>query len=98
MARTRAFVGGRMREELGLVCDGFFELGGRYHPSAGLTPEVVYPLAARVRIEGEVGLRLHWVPLDEVVSHRAGLRDGHLRILGLRAAHALGLFAERATG
>ena len=38
---------------------------------------------------------LVWVPLGEVVTRIADVRDGHLRIAALRAAHALGLFQAR---
>jgi hypothetical protein len=66
-----------------------WELGGRYHPSAGLTPEVVYPLAAEVSPDGAGDRALRWIPLSDAVTQRHLLRDGHLRIVALRAAHAL---------
>ncbi|WP_437577285.1 methyltransferase domain-containing protein [Sorangium sp. So ce887] len=34
--------------------------------------------------------RLYWVPLTELVAGREHLPDGHLRVVALRAAHALG--------
>jgi hypothetical protein len=70
-----------------------FQLGGRYHPSAGLTPEAVHPFAVDVMEDESGGAErpLAWVPLADTVSRRAELCDGHLRIVLLRAAHALGL-------
>lgn len=66
-------------------------LGGRYHPSAGATPEVVHPFAAEVRAARECPLL--WVDLQELLGAPSLLRDGHLRIAAFRAAHALGLLS-----
>ena len=64
---------------------------GRYHPSAGATPEVVHPFAAEVRAARECPLL--WVDLQELLGAPSLLRDGHLRIAAFRAAHALGLLS-----
>jgi hypothetical protein len=93
IARSRAWIAERMRHDYGVNCRHIWELGGRYHPSAGMTPEVVYPLAVEVEAADEGARTLHWVALDETVERRAELHDGHLSILVLRAAHALGLLA-----
>lgn len=85
-----AFVHKRLRAQYGLEVVDRWALGGRYHPSAGVTPEVVHPFAIAVRPTGD-GAPLHWVPLRELVERRNALRDGHLRVVALRAAHALGL-------
>jgi hypothetical protein len=87
----RAWVRARLEGEYGLRCRQTFELGGRYHPSAGLTPEVVQPLALEVAGAGGGPRPLTWLPLADVVAGREELRDGHLRIVSWRAAHALGL-------
>lgn len=92
--QARAFVVERARAEYGLTTGTLWDLGGPYRPSPGLTPELVHALATEVRAEAaaEAGdRRLHWVPLRELVASRARLPDGHLRILSLRAAHALGV-------
>jgi SAM-dependent methyltransferase len=89
---SRAWVAERIRTEHGLSPVAFHELGGRYHPSPGVTPEVVYPLA--VVVSGPVGggtSDIWWIPLREAVARRDLLLDGHLRIVAIRAAHALGL-------
>jgi SAM-dependent methyltransferase len=88
---ARAFVVERLAAEHGLRCGDVFELGGRYHPSAGLTPEVVYPLAVEILDESAAPKPLAWVPLADAVARRADLHDGHLRVVLVRAAHALGL-------
>lgn len=75
----------------GAVPGRCWELGGRYHPSLGATPEVVHPVAFEIDEEHSSPRNLYWVRLEEVIEHRAQLQDGHLRIVALRSAHALGL-------
>lgn len=86
-----AWVSVRLKETYGLSVATTTELGGRYRPSAGLTPEVVYPVAMAVTADAACPSRLHWVPLLEVVRELHRIQDGHLRIVALRAAHAAGL-------
>jgi hypothetical protein len=92
---ARAWIRARLEEEYGVACGEAWELGGRYHPSPGVTPEVVHPLAIEVVGERASGGQraLTWVALRDAVANRADLREGHLRIAVLRAAHALGLLA-----
>ena len=68
-----------------------WKLGGCYHPSPGVTPEVVYPLAVEVRREGAGGRPLLWISLRDAIRDLWALRDGHLGVVTLRAAHALGM-------
>jgi hypothetical protein len=96
IGRARRFVAERLRVEFGIACRGMFDLGGRYHPSMGLTPEVVYPLAVDAGTDTRGSRSLSWVPLGEVVAKRAMFGDGHLRVVALRAAHALGELAHGA--
>lgn len=89
---ARSFIGQQMRETFGATVHGVWDLGGAYHPSAGLTPEVVYPLA--MEIDG--GEHLIWLDIEDAIAARAALHDGHLRIVLWRIAHACGyLDAER---
>ena len=88
---ARAWVEARLDAEYGIGMGSFTELGGRYHPSAGVTPEIVYPFAVSVADLGQGERTLVWVPLREVIDRIADVRDGHLRIAALRAAHALGV-------
>ncbi len=81
----------RLEEEYGLAVTQTWSLGGRYHPSLGTTPEVVYPLAVEVGETRKAARSLIWLPLEEVVGARGRFADGHLRIVAMRAAHALGL-------
>jgi hypothetical protein len=69
------------------------ELGGRYYPPAGATPEVVHPVAVQVQRDDGGERRLTWISLrDALAGARAQeLCDGHLRAVVLPAGHALGL-------
>lgn len=68
-----------------------FPLGGKYYPSIGATPEVVYPLVAEVEAATLASSALAFVPLAELVAQRQHVEDGHLLIALLRLAHALGI-------
>ncbi len=81
-----AFIRQKLQEQYGLKTGELFELGGRYHPSPGLTPEVVYPFAVQARNAG----KLHWVLLDDLFANLESVLDGHLRIATGRLWLALG--------
>ena len=91
--RTRAFLAERFAEEHGLEVGEIVELGGRYHPSAGVTPEVVYPWLVVVRgaVDRPGVRRLRFVPLEEVASAADRIVDGHLRVVALRVASMLAI-------
>jgi SAM-dependent methyltransferase len=91
LEQARAWVLARLAAEYGIDGGEVWELGGPYHPSPGSTPEVVHPLAIEVRAERAAPRRLAWIPLAEVPRRLGDLCDGHLRIVALRACHALGL-------
>ncbi len=86
---ARAWVLDRLREEYGVEASDCWWLGGRYHPSPGTTPEVVHPLAVDVaQVHGDARPLL-WVSLSALLRTPSLLRDGHLRIVAERSAHAL---------
>lgn len=64
-------------------------LGGKYYPSVGATPEVVYPFVAEVNPTGLSQSMLAFVALTELLAHRHTLSDGHLLIALFRLSHAL---------
>src|SRR5581483_10557767 len=70
LTAARAWVAGRLESEYGLGCGEVWELGGPYHPTPGVTPEVVHPFAVEAVGDRPGGKRrLHWVPLRELVRH-----------------------------
>lgn len=68
-------------------------LGGKYYPAAGVTPEVVYPVAVQVDVQTIRDSSLQFVALTELVAHRHLISDGHLLVLLFRLAHALGVIS-----
>jgi hypothetical protein len=66
-------------------------LGAAYFPSAGITPERVYPFIVRLS-ETATGASYDYVPLTEVKRNLHRLRDGHLLIAVMRLLHALGMW------
>ena len=66
-------------------------LGAAYFPSAGITPERVYPFMVRLS-ERAAGASYDYVPLKQVKRNLHRLRDGHLLIAVMRLIHALGLW------
>lgn len=95
---ARAWMIERLAREHALAVDEVFELGGRYHPSSGTSPEIVFPHAVCVRDDAAAasasGGALTWVELTALLGADEVLRDGHTRVLAWRAAHALGLLTQ----
>ena len=91
LAMSKAWAQERLAKEFGVIVQDLWELGGSYHPTAGLTPEAVYPMAAEVERWNVDHHSLIWTNLKELCCHRASIQDGHLRILSLRASHAMKL-------
>lgn len=80
----------RLRQDFQVSVRHTWQLGGRYFPSAGVTPEVVYPLLCEVDAATAAGSSLRWVDLEELLDQARLLHDGHLLTVLFRAAHALG--------
>jgi SAM-dependent methyltransferase len=87
---ARAWIAARLRSEYGLHCGDTFELGGRYHPSPGLSPEAAWPVAFEIFDHTPAPRSLLWLPLADLATASDLLTDGHLRVVARRAAHALG--------
>jgi hypothetical protein len=86
-----AFVRERLQAEYGVSPRRTWELGGRYHPSPGVTPEIVFPYAIEVEPAGSGVRSLLWIDLGDLIENANELVDGHLAVVVFRAAHALGV-------
>lgn len=94
MSAARDFLKKRLTAEYRADSGRIWQLGGPYHPTPGATPEVVYPVAVEI-VDVKPGARvLYWVPLADIRYDRSQLVDGHLRVVALRAAHAMGIFSQ----
>jgi hypothetical protein len=91
ITQARQWIEARLGADYGAVVAERWELGGPYRPSAGLTPETVFPLAVQVAGEQPAARALTWVALDTLLDGLDELRDGPLRVVVWRAAHAPGL-------
>jgi ubiquinone/menaquinone biosynthesis C-methylase UbiE len=88
-SEAKEWVAAQLLAEYGFETSQWFDLGGMYHPSPGLTPERVYPFAIEAGPRVSSAARtLHWLPLTDAVANASRLRDGHLRIVLFRAWHA----------
>ncbi len=67
-----------------------WELGGSFFTSAGITPEIVYPLAVELDAENLAETDLKFFHLADWLAHSEQIQDAHLLILLNRLAHSLG--------
>lgn len=67
-----------------------WELGGSFFTSAGVTPEVVYPLAVELKAESLGETQLRFFNLKTLLEKIEQIQDAHCLILLNRLAHALG--------
>jgi hypothetical protein len=78
----------------GVPAGAITPLGAAYFPSAGITPERVYPFVVHLSEAAAAGAAVSYdyVPLTQVRRNLHRLRDGHLLIAAMRLIHALGLW------
>lgn len=86
-AAAREWVGQALQRDYRVQVEDWAPLGGPYFPTPGLTPELVYPLAARVCPQEQH--QLAFFPLKQLMEGWEGVQNGHLRCLLLRAYLAL---------
>lgn len=91
MAAARDFLTEHLASDFGLLIDTPGRLGAHYFPTAGLTPETVYPFMAECVATSPENSDLHWFKLADVLQSLHCIRGGHT-LTGLnRISHALGL-------
>lgn len=67
-----------------------WEIGGSFFTSAGITPEVIYPMAVELKTENVEKTDLKFFNLKTLIEKIDQIQDAHLLILLNRLAHALG--------
>lgn len=67
-----------------------WELGGTFFTSAGITPEIVYPMAAELDAESLRSTNLKFFNLNTLIENSDRIQDAHFLILLNRLAHSLG--------
>lgn len=84
-----SFLEEKFANDFGIPVNKTWELGGSYFTSAGITPEIVYPLAVEfdARISGETALK--FFHLRDLLEISDQIQDAHLLILLNRLGHAL---------
>ena len=90
-SQVPALIAERLREEFSLTVRRTWELGGSYHTTPGVTPELVWPFAVEVEADAARDSRLRWLPLDALIAGLDAVRDAHLLVVAWRLAHALGV-------
>ncbi|WNG43629.1 methyltransferase domain-containing protein [Archangium minus] len=91
LGQVPAFIAERLREEFSVTVRHAWELGGSYHATPGVTPELVWPFAVEVEADAACGSRLRWIPLEVLISQLEEVQDAHLLVVAWRLAHALGV-------
>lgn len=71
-----------------------WELGGSYFTSAGITPEIVYPMAAELNSDALNATDLKFFLLKDLLQNSDEILDAHLLILLNRLGHSLNLLSE----
>ena len=83
LTQARNWLNGALESEYGVGIADWAALGGPYFPTPGLTPELVYPVAARVEMHRPGSL--HFFALEALMENWRHISNGHLRCLLLRA-------------
>ncbi|WNG33151.1 methyltransferase domain-containing protein [Archangium violaceum] len=91
LGQVPAFIAERLREEFSVTVRHAWELGGSYHATPGVTPELVWPFAVEVEADAACGSCLRWMPLEVLISQLEEVQDAHLLVVAWRLAHALGV-------
>lgn len=93
MLETHQFIKQQLRKDFSIALSSIQRLGGRYHPSAGTTPEVVYPMLGTTLFTKPYPAhpKLKWFALPEVIAQLDKINDSHLKIGIWRLGHALDL-------
>jgi hypothetical protein len=81
----------KFAKDFGVVINKTWELGGTFFTSAGITPEVVYPIAVEIKAENLGETDLKFFNLKTLIAKIEKIQDAHLLISLNRLAHSLGI-------
>ena len=84
------FLAEKFEKDFNVSVNKFWELGGSFFTSAGITPEVVYPIAVELKSESLSETELKFFSLKTLIEKIDEIQDAHLLILLNRLNHALG--------
>ncbi len=85
------FVCEKFPKDFNVSIKNSWELGGSFFTSAGITPEIVYPLAVELNAENLRDTDLKLFNLKYLLAHCDKIQDAHLLILLNRLAHSFGV-------
>ncbi len=88
------FLRGKFMKDFNASFKKFWELGGSYFTSAGITPEIVYPAAVELNADERSATDLKFFHLTHLLESAEKIRDAHLLILLKRLGHALGFLSK----
>ena len=88
------FLRDRFPKDFEVSVNKTWELGGSYFTSAGITPEIVYPLAVEIVAELSDQTDLKFFHLTDLLENSDKIQDAHLLILLNRLGHALGFLSK----
>jgi hypothetical protein len=84
-----AFLTEAMQRDFNVRVHRVWEIGGSYLPTAGVTPELVYPFMAEVEVCELSVTDFRFIELNELRNQFDQIQDAHLLITTYRLIHAL---------
>ncbi len=90
-----SFLAEKFANDFGVSINKIWELGGSYFTSAGITPEIVYPMAIELKSNSLIKTELKFFSLSHLLEKAEEIQDAHLTITLNRLAHSLGFLSEK---
>ncbi len=88
------FLREKFPKDFSVSANKFWELGGSYFTSAGITPEIVYPTAIELDAKSLDETDLKFFHLRDLLENCDQIQDAHLLILLNRLGHSLGFLSK----
>ena len=84
------FLNEKFAEDFGVKINKLWELGGSFFTSAGISPEIIYPMAVELKAESLGETDLKFFNLKTLIEKIGQMQDAQLLISLNRLAHDLG--------